>query len=140
MRLLNWESQGHIRKRVRMTVKDVTPDELEKLIKQAKLVIVDCWAPWCGPCHALLPVLEELQQKYSSNRNIAFVKLNTDTHKSYASQMRIYSIPCVLFFHNGQPTSFIEPVRYGMKEKRTDRLIGVRPIRDYENVIKQILG
>ena len=62
-------------------VRNVTPEEAEKAIKSTKLLFVDCWAPWCGPCHALTPVLEELDDKYRDNPDIAFLKVNVEEHR-----------------------------------------------------------
>ncbi len=119
-------------------VQDVTPEEAKKTINETKLLFVDAWAPWCGPCLALGPVIEELEQKFSDNADIGFIKLNTQEHRSFAAENNIVAIPCILVYHNGQPASFemLDP-RSGKNEK-TDRLIGLRPIEHYEKVIEQL--
>ncbi len=63
-------------------------------------VIVDCWAPWCGPCHMVAPVLEQLASEYSGR--VKIVKLNVDENPKTASQYSIQSIPTMLFFKNGE--------------------------------------
>jgi len=63
-------------------------------------IIVDCWAPWCGPCHMVSPILEQLASEYSGRVKIA--KLNVDENPSTATQYSIRSIPTLLFFRDGK--------------------------------------
>jgi putative thioredoxin len=64
-------------------------------------VIVDFWAPWCGPCKQLGPALEKVVQQ--AGGKVKLVKINIDENQQIAQQMRIQSIPAVYAFHNGQP-------------------------------------
>jgi thioredoxin 2 len=66
----------------------------------AKPVLLDCWAPWCGPCRMLAPTLDQLAQESAGRYRIA--KLNTDENPRTASQFRIDAIPTLLIFKNGQ--------------------------------------
>lgn len=118
-------------------VNDVTPDVVEKAINQTKLLFVDCWAPWCGPCLALGPILDELDQKYADNPDVGFLKINTQIHQEFAAKQNLYAIPCVLVYFDGKPAKF-ELLR-GDKKETTDRLIGTRPPEHYESVIKQLM-
>ena len=65
------------------------------------LVLVDFWAPWCGPCKQLTPVLEKVVQSYAGR--VRLVKINIDEHPSVASQLRVQSIPTVYAFRDGRP-------------------------------------
>ena len=85
-------------------IKDVnentfTSDVIER--SKEKIVIVDFWAPWCGPCKALTPILESQASKKKDH--IEVVKVNIDENQTIASQLRIQSIPAVFAFSDGQP-------------------------------------
>ncbi len=64
-------------------------------------VVVDFWAPWCGPCKQLSPTLDKLAREYGGK--IQLVKINVDENQELATQMRVQSIPMVVAFKNGQP-------------------------------------
>ena len=74
-------------------------DVIEK--SKEKIMIVDFWAPWCGPCKALTPVLE--RQAFKRKEQLEVVKVNIDENQAIASQLRIQSIPAVFAFSDGQP-------------------------------------
>jgi thioredoxin 2 len=63
-------------------------------------VLLDCWAPWCGPCKMVAPILDQLAKSYAGQAKIA--KLNVDQNPVISSKYRILSIPTMLFFKNGQ--------------------------------------
>ena len=74
-------------------------DVIEK--SKEKIMIVDFWAPWCGPCKALTPILE--RQAFRRKEELEVVKVNIDENQAIASQLRIQSIPAVFAFSDGQP-------------------------------------
>jgi len=66
-------------------------------------VLVDFWAPWCGPCKMLTPIIEELARDYDGRAKI--VKINVDDNQQLAMQFSIRSIPTVMVFKDGEPAS-----------------------------------
>ncbi len=78
---------------------DVTDADFEETIKKYDTVVVDCWAPWCGPCRMVGPVIEELAKEMKGE--IVFGKLNVDENQQIPSKHQIMSIPTILVFKNG---------------------------------------
>lgn len=68
---------------------------------QRQLVVLDLWAPWCGPCKQLTPILEKLANQ--SNGAVRLAKMNIDEHPAVAQQLQVQSIPAVFAFKGGQP-------------------------------------
>jgi thioredoxin 1 len=71
-----------------------------EIIKSSLPVLLDLWAPWCGPCHMVAPVIESLAGKY--NGKVKFCRLNVDENPQTAARYRIMSIPTLMFFKGGQ--------------------------------------
>jgi len=74
----------------------------EEVLKSEKPVIVDFWAEWCGPCHAIAPVLERIAEEHSDLR---VVKINIDEEQGIAMRYGIASIPTVVLFKDGEPAA-----------------------------------
>jgi thioredoxin 2 len=85
-------------------------------------VLVDCWAPWCGPCRTLAPIIDELASDYANG--VKVVKLNVDENQATAAQYTIQSIPTMLFFKDG---------------KLVQRLVGALPKEEIEKNLLSII-
>ena len=85
-------------------------------------VLVDCWAPWCGPCRTVGPIMDQLAGEYAGRVKIA--KLNTDQNQRIAGQFQIQSIPTMLFFKGG---------------RLVNRQVGALPKNEIERLIRSIL-
>ena len=117
-------------------------DELqfnEKVIEgsKEKLIIVDFWAPWCGPCKQLTPVLEKIIKKYSEKINL--IKINIDENQQIASQLRIQSIPAVFAFKDKQ---IVNAFQGALPEKQIidflEKCLGSKLNEDFEDFYDQI--
>ena len=86
---------------------DLTKDTFRSEISKSMPVLVDFWAPWCGPCRIVSPILEKLSSEYSAK--LKFAKLNVDDSQEIAAEHDIRGIPCMVVFSKG---------------KEVDRIIG----------------
>ncbi len=91
----------------------------DEVLGSSKPVLVDFWAPWCGPCKMLAPVVEKVAS--ANDGKAKFVKLNTDENPSIAGQYQVSGIPCLILFKDGVVV---------------DRIVGYVP----ENVISSMLA
>lgn len=101
---------------------EVTDNNLKDVLSENTLVVVDCWAPWCGPCQMMGPVIEELAGDYEGK--IVFGKLNVDNNQNTSVEFGIRSIPTLLVFKDGEEVERI--VGFGSKEsmsKKFDKLL-----------------
>jgi len=89
---------------------EVSDANFDEMVKKYKNVAIDCWAPWCGPCLMIAPVIEELARELKGK--IVFGKLNVDNNPKTAMKYNIMSIPTILLFRDGE---------------LVDRIIGAMP-------------
>ena len=94
---------------------DLTDSTFTSFVKENSLAVVDFWAPWCGPCRFVSPVVEDIAKDYVGI--IAFGKLDVDQNHKIANQYGIVSIPTIMVFKNG---------------KRVDQIIGAMPRQSLE--------
>ena len=100
----------------------ITDADFDQNIKKYNTIVIDCWAPWCGPCRMLAPTIDQLAREYDGK--VAFGKLNTDQNRGVATNFRIMSIPTLLFIKNG---------------KLVDTIIGAVPKEVIEAKIKKYI-
>ncbi len=100
-------------------VKEIKDTEYEKVVKENKKVLIDCYASWCGPCKMLSPVIDKLAEEIS---DVKFYKIDVDTAEKITRDFDIMSIPTLLIFEDGK-----------LKEK----LVGLRSKSELEEVLKK---
>ncbi len=94
----------------------------ENTMKTNPLLVVDFWAPWCGPCRTVGPVIEQLAAEYAGK--VTFAKMNVDENQIIPSSFAIKSIPTIIVFHNG---------------REVERIVGAYPKAHIEATFKQYL-
>ncbi|MBI4302667.1 MAG: thioredoxin [Chloroflexi bacterium] len=104
-----------------IAVDDKTFDDT--VLKAEVPVLVDFWAPWCGPCRMVAPIVDELAEEYSGRAN--FAKVNTDENPGITSQYKILSIPTLIVFNGGQPAS---------------QVVGYRPKSELKKILDAALA
>ena len=95
-----------------------TKDGFDKALSQGKLMMVDFWASWCGPCRMLGPVIEQLDNRYP---DVVVGKVNVDDEQELAMRYGVMSIPTVIFFKDG---------------KEIDRKVGVMPPEVFVQILE----
>ncbi len=77
----------------------ITDEDIDQNIKKYDTIVIDCWAPWCGPCRMVEPIIEELAKEMQGK--VVFGKLNVDENPATSAKHQIMSIPTLLVFKNG---------------------------------------
>ena len=100
----------------------VTDDDFDKVVKENRYVVVDFWAEWCRPCHAIAPTIDELAKRYAGK--VVFAKINSDENQKKFQEYGVMGIPTLLFFKDG---------------KLVDQVIGAMPKAQLEQrVVKHL--
>lgn len=115
-----------------MATIDLTKDTFRDTVTKEGIVLVDWWAPWCGPCRAFKPIFEAVSEQH---RDVTFAKINTDEQQELAGAFEIRSIPTVMLFRDGV-LLFAQP---GMlSQPALEELVGKARDLDMVSVHKQI--
>lgn len=101
---------------------EITDKNAQELITSGKPVVIDLWAPWCGPCKMVAPLIEELATEYEGK--VIIGKYNVDEESDLSTQYSVRNIPTILFFKDG---------------KLVDKQVGASPKATIENRIKTLL-
>src|SRR3989338_941977 len=83
-------------------VTELNKKTFHEALQESTPILVDFWAPWCGPCKMLAPVVEELSKSPDYQNKLRFGKLNTDEYPEIAQNNDIQGIPCLIIFHKGE--------------------------------------
>lgn len=115
-----------------MATIEITKDTLQDTIANNDIVIIDFWAPWCGPCKSFAPIYEAVSEKHS---DVVFAKVNTEDEQELAASFQIRSIPTLMIFR-GQIAIFSQP---GMlPESGLEEVIAKTKALDMEQVRKEV--
>jgi thioredoxin len=115
-----------------MAVQQLTKENFEQVVTGSPTVIVDYWAPWCGPCRAFAPTFERVSEKHP---DVVFAKVNTEDEQEIAAHFQIRSIPTLMIFRDNI-IIFSQPG--ALPEGALEQVIGKAKALDMDDVRKQI--
>jgi thioredoxin 1 len=115
-----------------MAVVELTKENFEQVVTSNPTVVVDYWAPWCGPCRGFAPVFERVAE---ANPDVVFAKVNTDDEQEIASHFQIRSIPTLMVFRE-QIIVFSQPG--ALPQNALEQVVSKAKTLDMEEVRKQI--
>ena len=103
-------------------IKELTKANFNETILGNKVVVVDFWATWCGPCRMVSPVIDQLAEEYDGK--ILVGKVNVDNEGTLAAEYAVVSIPTVVVFKDGKPV---------------EKLVGAHSLDDYADMVDKVL-
>ena len=106
-----------------MMAKELTAQTFDETIRDNAVVLVDFWAPWCGPCRMVGPFIDQIAEAYAGKA--AVCKVNVDERPDIAARFGVSTIPTVMVFHQG---------------KLVERAVGARPKKAFEQMLDQYLA
>ena len=115
-----------------MPVVELTKENFEQVVTSNPTVVVDYWAPWCGPCRGFAPVFERVAE---ANPDVVFAKVNTDDEQEIAQHFQIRSIPTLMVFRE-QIIVFSQPG--ALPQNALEQIVGKAKTLDMDEVRKQI--
>jgi thioredoxin 1 len=116
-------NQAETAKQVNTHPLTLTDSNFQATLKANPLVVVDFWAPWCGPCRMVGPIIEQLAAEYAGK--VTFSKMNIDENQAIPSSFSVMSIPTIVVFKNGQAV---------------ERIVGAYPKTHIEATFKRYIG
>ncbi|PID49584.1 MAG: thioredoxin [Proteobacteria bacterium] len=118
-----------------MATKEIKAEAFNDLIKDNAIVIIDFWAPWCGPCRSFAPIYEKVSEQYE---DIVFAKVNTEEEQELAAHFQIRSIPTLMVFRE-QVVLFAQPgmLSEGQLEEVIGKVREVDMAKVHEEIAKQ---
>ncbi len=105
-----------------MSVEEINGAVFDRFAQSNAVAVVDIWAPWCGPCRMVSPIVDRLSEKYQGK--VVFGKMNSDDNGEKAGSLGIMSIPTLLFYKQG---------------KLVDRIVGAYPEEVIDEHIRRLL-
>jgi thioredoxin 1 len=103
-------------------VKELTKTNFNETIMTEKIVLVDFWASWCGPCRMVSPIIDQIAEEYDGKITVG--KVNVDDEGALAAEYAVVSIPTVVLFKDG---------------KQAEKLVGAHSFDDYADMIDKVL-
>ncbi|MEC4683787.1 MAG: thioredoxin [Nitrospirota bacterium] len=105
-------------------VSEITTAQWDQQVLESKgIIMVDFWAPWCGPCRMVAPIVDELAEEYKGK--VSFMKINTDDNPDIAVRYQVMGIPTLIFFQDG---------------KVVTKLVGAQSKKTFKEKIEELLA
>lgn len=104
---------------------EVTTKNFQDVLKEKNITVLDFWAPWCGPCKMLLPVIDSLYED-NKDKNVTIGKINVDESGDVAVKYGVRGVPTVMFFKDGE-------------ELKDKRIVGYKGKEEFQKIIDELL-